>query len=373
MSFFVSRFLQPLSALKFSHFFRPSAKERLLAAENISMLISSGMGMTAAIEVAREESSSRTLKRVLGEIADEIANGEKVSIAFDGKGLFSGGAISLIAIGEESGQLAENLIVVAENERKQEQLRSRIRGAMAYPLVVLSITIIVGIVIAWFVLPRLAVVFKDLNIPLPLITRVLIGGGQFFSDYGHIFFPVVIVVLVGLGIGVSRSERMRQAIARGLFRIPSIRSFLMETEVARFGFLFGSLLKSGVPISIGLEALSRATTLRPYQELYAKAKNRMIEGETLANSLSGEAGKRTLFPHAVIQLMSVAEKSGSLEETLFHIGERYEEKSTQSTATLSVLLEPVLLVLVWLGVVAVALAVILPIYSLVGGFNAAGV
>ena len=277
--------------------------------------------------------------------------------------------ISLIKIGEGSGNLGKNLKVISIQQKKDRTFNSKIRSAMMYPGFVFGLTLIVGVGVAWFILPRLAIVFDQLKIDLPLITRILISFGKFIAQYGSIVVPSFIagVILIFFFVFIfSRTKFIGQLL---LFSFPGIKKLIQETELARMGYIMGTLLKSGLPIKDTMESLIETATFYKYKKFYQYLKNSIEEGNTFQQVFDSYKKTQKIIPATVQQMIVIGERSGQLPETFLAIGGNFEEKIDDTTKNLSVILEPILLVIVWLGVVAVALAVILPIYSLIGGLN----
>ncbi len=344
-------------------------KERDYFVENLSMLISGGMPIMSALNAIAEELRSRRMKSIIAKIQLDIESGSCLWRALAGSNLFPEHAISLIRLGEESGKLTENLKVVAIEQEKDRVFSSKLRSAMMYPVFVLSLTVIIGIGIAWFILPKLATVFAQLKINLPLITKILIGIGTFLGQYGQYVVPAAVVAVAAIFFFVfsfSKTKFIGQFI---LFSLPGIKGFIKEVEVARFGYLLGTLLEAGLPITQALNSLASATEISQYKKFYLHLRDSVEDGNSLQKSFVTFKNTRHLIPAPMQQLIFAGEQSGTLSETLLKIGQMFETKADTSTKNLTVILEPILLVIVWLGVVTVALAVILPIYSLIGGFN----
>lgn len=337
--------------------------------EQLALLLSSGMTITLALSAIKEEIKSKRLKVVIDEITQNIDAGTSISTALEASGIFPAHVVSLIRIGEKSGRLPQNLKVVALDQQKEREFRGKVASAMMYPLFVFSLTLIVGIGIAWFILPRLAQVFSQLKVDLPLITRLLIGLGNFLGQYGTIAMPLVLTVgilLIFFFFVLPKTSFLGQGI---LFAIAPIRRLLLEVELGRLGYIFGNLLSAGLPIVDALRTLADASTLSRYKKFYAFLAEKIGEGNSFQKSFPLYKNTASLIPVPIQQLIISAELSGGLPETLIKIGEMYESKTETTTKNLTVLLEPVLLVIVWVGVVAVALAVILPLYSLIGSLN----
>jgi len=338
--------------------------------ENLSMLVASGMPIVGALISISDEIKSKRMKIILDNIRIDIENGSPIWLSLQSSNLFKDHTISLIRLGEESGKLIENLKVVAIEEQKDRMFKSKLRSAMMYPIFVMSVTLVVGIGIAWFILPKLAQVFAQLKIKLPLITQILIDSGIFLGKYGQYVVPALIIFLVlifYIFFFFKKTKIIGQFI---LFHMPGVKRLMKEVEIARFGYLLGTLLQAGLPITVALDSLASATDFINYRNLYKHISASVDEGNSIQKSFASFKNTSKLIPSPIQQLIIAGEQSGNLSKTLLKVGEMFEEKSDTTTKNLTIILEPILLVIVWVGVVAVALAVILPIYGLVGGLNA---
>lgn len=344
-------------------------KERDYLVENLSMLVAGGMTILSAIDAVTLDMRSRGMKKILATLRDDIESGSPLWKAFEHSGIFRDHTISLVRLGEETGKLSDNLKLVAVQEEKDRIFRSKIKSAMMYPVFVLSLTVIVGVAIAWFILPRLATVFAQLRVELPLLTKWLIAAGKFLGEHGTIAIPIFFLVLILFVFFIfyfSKTKFIGQAI---LFTVPGIKKLFQEVEMARFGYLLGTLLQAGVPVTQALDSLYNATLFPRYKKLYAHLRDSVQEGNSFQKSFASYKKSSGLVPVTIQRLIITGEQSGNLSETLLKISTTFEERTENTTKNVTVILEPILLVIVWLGVVAVALAVILPIYSLIGGLN----
>lgn len=179
-------------------FFVASRQDRSALLENLSLLVSSGMGLSLALETMFADARSHGMQRILGRLRDDVESGFPLWKALDRTKLFGESTVALLKIGEETGRLSENLQLVNEREEKERALRSRLRSAMLYPTFVFVLTAGIGVGIAWFILPELSRVFSELRITLPLPTKVLIALGGFFERYGTVAVPVFFVGLIVL-------------------------------------------------------------------------------------------------------------------------------------------------------------------------------
>jgi len=355
---------------KISFLTRLSAnQERDYFIENLSMLTESGMDVLAALVAIKEDVRSKGMKEIIDFMISEIESGSTLWRALDKTKLAPDQVIALVRVGEESGRLAQNLSVVALQQEKDRAFKSKIRSAMMYPVLVLIITFVIAIGIAWFILPRLSSVFSQLNVELPLVTRILIAVGEFLKAYGSFVIPIIIVGFFGGLYFIFAFKKTKFIGQEILFAIPPIRKLVREIELARFGYVLGTLISAGLPIVAALQSLSRSASFRRYKNLYTHVAKKVDEGFSVSNSFKSYKNISIFIPTPVQHLIASGEQSGTLSKTLEKIGRTYEVKIDDTTKNLSTLLEPILLVIVWLGVVGVAVAVILPIYSLIQGVS----
>lgn len=344
-------------------------KEKEYFVENLSMLVASGMPVLTALNAIAQDVFSSRMKTNVQSITTAIENGSTIWKALKESGLFHDHTIALIRLGEESGRLSENLKVISVEEKKSRLFRSKIHSAMMYPTFVLFVTFVVGLGIAWFILPKLSLIFSQLKIELPWMTRVLIDLGAFLNEKGFYVLPlfgVFVFLLFYIFFFFSKTKWIGQTI---LLSLPGISGLIREIEIARFGYLLGTLLEAGVPITRALKLLAHATDIRHYGIFYQQLRDSLSEGNSFRKTFLLLPNIKKIIPLPIQQLIIVGEQSGNLSEVLQEMSESYEGKADMTTKNLTTILEPVILVIVWLGVVGVALSVILPIYSLVGGLN----
>ena len=353
--------------LKLSAFFGRKDKEYLI--ENLGMLVGSGSTIYESLTSIAAEVQTVGVRYAVEQTHERVAEGEKLADALFKTGLIDAHARELIAIGEQSGQLSEMLSMVGVQEEKNRLFKYKIRSAMLYPVFVLTLTFSVGFGIAWFILPRLAVVFDQLDLQLPTVTKWLIALGDILNEHGLIIAPLFFATLFGILFLLFGYSKTKHVGLRLLFVIPGIHKLMQEIEIARFGHILGGLLQSGLSVVVSLGSLREAASLPQYRALYGVLQEKIEEGFSFDKSFNAIRRSEKLIPSPVQQLVISSERSGTLAETLRRIGEHYEEKTEISAKNLSVILEPIMLVIVWGGVVTVALAVMLPIYNLVGGLN----
>lgn len=347
------------------------AKEKEYFLDNLSLLIASGMSVADALISIQKEVRSPVLKQIIKDVHIDIQDGETLWKSLSTTKLVTRHMIALIRIGEESGRLSENLKILVLQEQKARTFRQKIRSAMMYPVLLLLFTVLVGVLISWVILPKLSTVFGHLNIELPLLSKILIHFGVFLSNYGWIIIPSFLILFVSTLYGIFIRPQTKHIGQKILFQIPAIRTLGTNTELALMGFIAGTLLKAGVGITETLHSLKDSTDIIRYKGFYTHLIQQIEDGNGFEEGFLSFSKNQTYIPAPIQEMIITAERSGSLADTFLKIGENFEEKVETSTKNLSVLLEPILLVIVWLGVVGVALSVILPIYSLIGNLDMA--
>ncbi|MFH1855054.1 MAG: type II secretion system F family protein [bacterium] len=344
-------------------------QDRVYFIENLAMLLSSGMSIITALNSIEAGVKSRGMKNIIKELKSEVNEGIPVWRAIDNTRLLSAHSISLIKIGEESGRLPANLKVIAIQNQKERMFKSKVTSALLYPVIVLFFTLIVGIGIAWFILPKLSGTFKSLDLKLPVTTKILLSFGDFLDKNGMIVVPVGLILLSVLFYFIFFFGKTKFLGQKIIFRIPGIGTLIQQVELSRFGFVLGTLLSAGMPLVNALASLEEISGYFAFKKFYIFLKKNIELGNSFKKSFISYKHSDRLIPFPVQQMIVAAEQSGGLEDTLLAIGNNFEEKTDITTKNLSAILEPILLFVIWAVVVFVALSVITPIYSLLGGIH----
>ncbi|HSX34105.1 MAG TPA: type II secretion system F family protein [Candidatus Saccharimonadales bacterium] len=353
-------------ALQRVHF---AYKEREYFSENLALLLKSAVPVGQALHSLQDSSTSKPLKKALSTMEADIEAGMNLADALERSGLVSTQTLALVRLGENSGHLIENLQLAAQQEEKRHVFASKVRSALIYPTFVLSLTVLVALGVAWFLLPRLAQTFSQLDVKLPAISRVLIGGGTFLKEHGAVAVPLAFLVVAVVAYILFAAPKTKHIGRRMLFMLPGIGRLMREVEIAQFGYLLGTLLNAGLPVTQAVKLLAGASSSPDHQKFYNYLADSLDDGFSFKDSLDKYKNSGKLIPKPVQQMVIAGERSGSLPEVLLTVGRTYEQKADTTTDNLEAIIEPILLVIVWLGVMIVAVAVVIPIYSLVGGLN----
>jgi type II secretory pathway component PulF len=342
--------------------------ERDYFIENLSLLISSGMGISAALSALTVSVKSWKMKKITKMIESMVNSGMPLWRAFEETKLLPERTISLIRSGEEAGRLADHLNLVTLQGHKEKVFQSRLRGALLYPGIVLSMAIVVALGSAWLILPKIVAIFAKSKGTLPLATRILMGIGSFFEQYGAVAVPLLILVFVIIIYSFFFYKKTKFIGDYILFHIPGVKDLVQGVELARFGYIFGVLLQAGFQVGGALESVKKGTSYASYRKFYNHLQSSVTQGESFKSALDNYPKADRYIPIPIQQLIMSAEKSGKLSETFIRVGVIFEEKTDAMSRDLATVLEPIVLIVVGMIVAFIVSAIIGPIYGLTNQF-----
>lgn len=341
-----------------------SFSEKMFLTKHLAVMLKSGLTLTESIEVISQQTSNSGLKSILNRLNKSISEGKKLSDAMNKYGwIFNPMYINLVRIGEESGNLEKNLEQLAEQQKRDYVFRQKVNSALMYPSIVLSATMIVGIGLSLFVLPKVIDLFLSLGGDLPLSTKILIGFATLMRDYGY----VVLASIVGLFIAfrlILLVAPVRLVWQKFLLSMPVIGKFIKNLEMTVFCRNMGVMMASGLPITVCLTNMIEVTKNLVFLDYFKRLRVGVDEGESMEKILSDKRFYH--FPGIAKKMIGVGENSGKLEESFLYLADFFEEEVDDLSKNFSTILEPVLLLVIG-GVVAfVAIAIISPIYQFTG-------
>jgi type IV pilus assembly protein PilC len=338
---------------------------KALFARHIAVMLAAGMPITEALLVTIDAARGK-MKRVLEKVYTAVDAGRTLSSALaDHQAVFSGLFIHATRAGEASGTLEENLENVADQLEKEKELVDKVRGAMLYPVVVLTAAFFLGLALAFFILPKITPLFAGLDIELPFTTRGLIWMSGLIEQHGGIIF-ILIIAAAALFLWTIRQRWSYIVTHKILLLTPIIRNITRGSNLARFCRTFGTLLKSGLNIDEALSITAETMGNMYYQRSLGHAAEQVGKGGKLSAYLSRD---ESLFPVMVTRMVKVGEESGALDETLLHLAEFYETEVDTATKSLSTVIEPILLLFIGIVVAFLALSIITPIYNITGSVS----
>lgn len=326
----------------------------------LSTMLSSGLTLLRSLEIYKSQIGNTALIEVIDGIIKNIQEGSSFSQAIAKyPRFFSPIYIALIEASEESGLLDKAFIRLADTLEKQEKLKSTLKSALTYPAIVISMMTLVSIIMLIFVVPQISSLYESLNVTLPLPTRILIGISDFLVSF---WIAPLMLLIIGV-IAYNRwhkTEEGRLIIDSLLLKIPIFGTLIKKTILAEFSRTLGILLGSGTLV---VEALGRVSDIAGnvhYKNAIVDVARRVEKGITIGDAMS----LYFLFPPNLIELVKIGEQTGKLDETLVKASEYFENEVDQTVKTLSTALEPIILVILGIGVAFLVISILTPIYQI---------
>lgn len=339
------------------------AKERIFFTQHLYLMLKGGFLISDALEILKKEIKSQKFKLAIDDILSRILGGQSLSDSLSKHPkIFDKFYQNIIRIGEESGSLESNLKYLASQLNSDYETKKKVKGAMFYPLMVITLALIIAFSVTIFILPKLLGVFAQLQMKLPLSTKILISSVSFVES-NWIFIIIGIIIFIVLLKILRRFMFFKYLFDKLAISLPITGTITKNIILARFAQNFHTLLKSGIPILKALEILSETLSNEAFKRNLDSIKLEVERGGRISK---GFAKFPKTFPLIFSQMVSVGENSGALEDSYSYLNKFYQKEVNSSLKTLSSTLEPVLLIFVGIFVVFIALAIIVPIYQFSG-------
>lgn len=332
---------------------------------NLATTIKAGLSVIESLDIFIKDAKNKLMKKILQEVKAKIQNGQALSSSFSSyKDLFPPIFSGMIKAGEVSGKLDKTLTELARYLSKEYTLKSKIKTALTYPIILLVASTVVVTLMLIFVIPKLAQSFITSGVTLPWITKVFLFISKILT--WNLVADLIIVVGAILFFLYFRSTKAgKKFFFFVLSHTPVAKELIKKVALVRFSNTFGNLIGSGLSVTDSLSISSESIN----NQSYTRAIDKAIEDIKNGISVSESLGKYpSLFPNLLISLIAVGERTSSLQEILVTFSSFYEEEVDNTLKELTSVLEPVLLIIMGLMIGAIAVSIILPIYQLVGHF-----
>ncbi|MFA6410362.1 MAG: type II secretion system F family protein [Candidatus Buchananbacteria bacterium] len=340
---------------------RISLSQKIFFVQQLGVMLKAGISLSTALKTLADQSSSKNFKTILVDLQTNVEKGNLLSRGLEKyKKIFGELFINMIKAGETSGKLEEVLKQLFIQMKKDHAIIAKIKSAMIYPAIVIAMMVVIGILMLVYVIPTISGVFKEINVPLPLATRVLIAVSEFSVKYGIFLLAGFIAFVIIFGRIITLPKGKRQ-FNKALLALPIIGPIIKKVNIARFCRTLSSLLKTDIPIVQSFEITAKVLGNAVYQDALMDAKEKIKKGVNIQVSLNPYP---KLFPPVILQMVAVGEETGSLDTILEESAIFYEEEVDQTMTNLPSILEPVLMVILGVAVAGMAVAVIMPMYSL---------
>ncbi|MEI6528346.1 MAG: type II secretion system F family protein [bacterium] len=339
---------------------RVSVAQKIAFAKNLGLMLDAGLSLTRALSVLERQIKNARFSKVMAALNLEIKKGKTFSEAMKTQpSVFSGLFVSMVRAGEEGGSLSKSLNNIAEQMDKTYKIQKKVKGAMIYPAVIISVMLVVGVLMFIYVVPGLVGTFRDAGTDLPASTQFIIMLSDFLS--AHWLYAIIILLttisVIYVWAKTPQGSRTMNLIA---IKAPLIGELVRETNTARVARTLSSLLEAGVPFAQAIEITAEVMGNYYYKKVLIEAKSVVEKGENISTIFMKSPD---LYPPFVGEMMSVGEETGKMASMLSEVAIFYEADVDQRTKDMSTIIEPVLMVLIGAAVGFFAISMISPIYS----------
>ena len=355
---------EPPGSKFLSKFFdRISSTDLVIITRQLATMVSSGLVLSDALDILEDQQNNKTLKKVLEEVSQNIKGGLTLAQSL-GKhpDVFPPLYINLVKSGEASGKLDQVLLQMADGLEKDKEFQARVKGAMVYPMVVISMMIVVMIIMMVFVIPKLITLYSQSTIDLPLPTKILIFTSNLFVNY----WWLMLILLIGSIISIRRWNKTKEGnlfFGRLLLKIPLVGSIITNVTLTNFSRTFGLLTSAGIPLLDSIGIVSELTDNPVFRQALKESYSGVEKGLPLSSLLNSE-----IFPKIVGHMVKVGEETGKVDEIFFKLADYFESESDHLVKNLTVAIEPIVLIILGIGVAFLVISIILPIYKLTTSF-----
>ncbi len=343
---------------------RSKVKDLVIFSRQFSVMISANVPVVESLLILIEQTENFSLKNMIADIAFEVDSGSLLSDAFEKRpSIFSNFFVNIVRSGETSGKLDEVLNYLADEMEKNYDMTSKVRGAMIYPIFVLTGLAGVGVVLMVYVIPNLTAIMTESGAELPFATRVVIAISHFLINY----LILIILALGAIVFGISlylKTYNGRRNFDYLKLHMPIFGTLFKYIYLIRFTRSLSTLLKGGVTITNSLKIVAGVVSNIIYQEIILRTLDSINDGNPISTVMENEP----TIPKMVPQMLSVGERTGKIDVVLDKITDFYGREADKMLANLSTLMEPVIMVVMGVGVGMMVAAVIMPMYNMASQF-----
>ncbi|MFA5794366.1 MAG: type II secretion system F family protein [Candidatus Brocadiia bacterium] len=339
---------------------RASMEELVIFTRQLATMISAGIPLMESLEVLQEQTDNPGFKLVLAEVVEKVRGGSDFSAALaDHPKVFYKIYVSMIKAGEAGGQLDSILARLAEYMEASQKLKREIKSAMTYPIISLSMIVLVVVGLLVFIIPKFKQIFESMGISMPLPTQILMAMSTIMREYFLVVFLVIAAFIIGVVLAL-KTKKGQYVFDWLTLKIPVMGELFKKVAISRFARTFSTLIKSGVPILGALEIVAATSGNILLENAINTAKDSVQKGESLSEPLS----RSPIFPPMVTRMIGIGEKSGALEALLEKISEFYDQQVEALVDSLTAMIEPLMIGIMGAVVGGVVIAVLLPIFEI---------
>lgn len=335
-------------------------KDLVVFTRQVSLMLVSGLTLVKALDILKDQATKESVREMLDGVITDIQEGSSFSKSITKyPDVFSPVYIALVRTSEASGLLDKALSRLADNLEKQQKLGSTIKAALTYPVIIVVLMIGVVFIMMTFVIPKLSDLYKQLNVELPLATKIVVSMSQFTTT----FWPIIlgfVILFPFLFRRFHKTEEGKMLIDNLVLKLPVFAPLIKKTILAEFSRTLGLLIGSGTLVVESLVETADIAGNYQFKNAILDTSSRVEKGVSVGEALSFY----NIFPPILIQLVKVGEQTGKLDETLLRASEYFESEVDQAVKTLTTAMEPLIMVTLGVGVGFLVFSIITPIYKL---------
>lgn len=335
-------------------------KDVVIFSRQVATLFASGVSALRAFRLLGQENENKTLQEEVFDISDDIEKGTSLSASLSKHpDLFSNFYVNMVKSGEESGKLNDVFLYLADYLDRNYELNQKIKKALTYPTFVISTFFIIMAAMLTFVVPKMAAMFAEEGVQLPLVTRIVLGASGLFTNYWHITFPTIIIGIIVFKRW-AKTDDGAETIDAYVLKIPVMKTLIQKLFLQRLSDNMNTMLTNGVPIVKSIDITASIVENRIYRKLLERVSTKVQSGKSFSKALYEEP----LIPNILVQMVHIGEETGELGFILKNLAVFYRRELENSIDNMIALIEPAMIVSLGLGVGVLVSAILLPMYAL---------
>lgn len=342
------------------YLFKVSFSDVVIMTRQMATMIQAGLVLSEALDILEEQQTNKRFKEVLGKISSDLKGGLDFATAIEKHpDVFPSLYSKLVRAGQASGKLDTILLELASNLEKERSFKSKVRGAMIYPIVVITMMFAVMLIMVFFVMPKLMSLYSESGIDLPLPTKIMLGVAGLALNFW--WAGIILGILAVMGIKrFLATPSGRMLFDRTMLKVPVIGKVTTLVIMTNFTRTFGLLIASGLSMLEAIRIVGNIVGNSAYKESFDIAYKGVERGLTFSSQLIA----LPVFPRIVGQMIKTGEETGKLDDIMFRLADYFESEADNALKNITTLIEPIILVVLGLGVALLVVSIILPIYQL---------
>ncbi|MBM7854502.1 type IV pilus assembly protein PilC [Desulfohalotomaculum tongense] len=340
-------------------------KELAVFCRQLSTLLAAGVPVLSALNVLAGQTGNKYFQKALAEVINKLQSGHDMAEALKSfPSVFPAIFISMVEVGEMNGEMDRTFALLAGYFEKEDAVKESIKTALIYPVIILFFSVVMIVTLMLFILPIFVEILKEFNMELPAVTKMVISFSRYIVHYWYLFLLVPVGIIWGWSV-LIKNYHFKKMVDGLVLRLPILGPLLIRIIIARFSRSLADLIRTGVPLLQALDVSRKIISNTVISRVIENVRNNVRQGGTMAEELK----KSTVFPLMVTQMIVIGEKSGAVYQMLDKIADFYERELDVSLARLPAILEPVLITVTGGIVSLIVLAMVLPMFNMLGSVN----